>query len=119
MTIKIEKTVYDAKSPQDGKRILVMRLWPRNVRKESADVWMKELGTEVDLIHKFKNNQITWNDFAKEYEKSLKGKKELLIQLANEAKKETITLLCSCKDPEHCHRSLLKKAIERIAKGID
>lgn len=113
--IKTEKTIYDVKDASDGKRILVMRLWPRGVSKDKIDVWMKELGTEPELIKKWKSGEVTWATFAKEYKKSLKGKEPLLKELAQEAKKHTISLLCSCKEEKHCHRHLLKEAIEDIS----
>ncbi len=114
IVIKTGKTVYDPPSRSDGKRILVMRLWPRGVSKESVDEWMKELGTDKELIKKWKAGKVSWSDFRKEYLKSLKGKEDLLKQLAKEAGKKTITLLCSCKDEKKCHRSLLKSAIEKF-----
>src|SRR5207249_2011720 len=105
-----DKTIYDPKDASDGKRILVMSLWPRGVSKDKIDIWEKELGTDKELIKKWKAGLISWDAFAKEYKKSLKGKEAFLKELACEAKKHTITLLCSCKDEKHCHRHLLKKA---------
>ncbi len=58
----------------------------------------------------------TWNEFEKEYKKSLAGKEELLKSLAEEAKRSTITLLCVERDEARCHRSLLKLAIGRYMK---
>ena len=50
--IKTAKTVCDKPESSDGKRILVMRLWPRGVARDKVDVWLKELGTEKELIKK-------------------------------------------------------------------
>ncbi len=111
--IKVEKSVYAPPEPSDGKRILVMTLWPRGVSKDKVDVWMKELGTPRDLIKRYKSGRVSWDDFASEYRKSLRGKEGILRSLAKEAEKKTITLLCTEKDPSQCHRSLLKEAIER------
>ena len=43
-TIRI-KRVYDPAQPDDGRRILVDRLWPRGLSKEAAevDIWAKAL----------------------------------------------------------------------------
>lgn len=112
--IKVEKTVYSPKEASDGTRILVMTLWPRGISKDKVDVWMKELGTPRELIRKYKAGEMTWKEYAAEYKKSLKGKEELLRELAAESRKETITLLCTEKDPNACHRSLLKEAIEAL-----
>ncbi len=110
--IRIEKTVYDEPERSDGRRILVMRIWPRGIRKEKVDAWIPDLGTDRELIRKWKAGEIPWSRFAAEYRKSLKGKEDLLRKLAGESRKETITLLCTDKDPDRCHRSLLKSAIE-------
>ncbi len=110
--IRIEKSVYSPPDPSDGKRILVMTLWPRGVSKEKVDLWIKELGTPRDLIKQYKGGKVTWDDYARAYGRSLKGKEGILRQLAAESKKGTITLLCTEKDPATCHRSLLKDAIE-------
>jgi len=37
------KRVYDPPEPGDGVRVLVDRLWPRGVRREAVDVWMREV----------------------------------------------------------------------------
>ncbi len=112
--INIEKTVYDKTEKKDGKRILVMRIWPRGVRKDKIDLWLKELGTERELIEAWKQGKVSWAEFRKRYLASLKGKEETLQKLAKEAKTHTLSLLCSCKDVHHCHRILLKQVIEQI-----
>ena len=111
--IKIHKTIYDQPSADDGKRILVMRIWPRGVAKSKVDEWLKDLGTEKELIKQWKEQKISWAEFKKAYLQSLKGKSDILKELAKESKKETLTLLCSCKDEEHCHRFLLMQEIEK------
>jgi uncharacterized protein YeaO (DUF488 family) len=114
--IKISKSVYDKPDPTDGERILVMRIWPRGVSKEKIDSWMKDLGTERDLIKKWKSGKVSWKEFANDYVKSLKGKEELLKELAEKSAKGTVTLLCTDKDPGRCHRSLLAKQVEKFAR---
>ena len=110
--IRAEKSVYSPRESSDGKRILVMTLWPRGISKDKVDVWMKDLGTPRDLIKRYKAGKVSWSDFKSEYLRSLKGKEDVLRGLAAESKKTTITLLCTEKDPAACHRSLLKSAIE-------
>ena len=110
--IRVEKSVYSPPEPSDGKRILVMTLWPRGVPKDKVDLWMKELGTPRDLIKRFKAGRVPWKEFVADYRKSLKGKEHILMMLAEQSKSQTLTLLCTDKDPTHCHRSILKSAIE-------
>jgi uncharacterized protein YeaO (DUF488 family) len=110
--IKVEKSVYAPPERSDGKRVLVMTLWPRGVSKDKVDLWMKELGTPRELIKRWKGGEMTWREFGAEYKRSLRGKEALLRSLASESKKKTITLLCVERDPAACHRSILKEVIE-------
>ena len=114
--IRIQKSIYDEAEPSDGKRILVMRIWPRGISKGKVDVWMRDLGTPKELIKQWKEGEISWNKFAAKYKESLKGKEELLRNLADESRKGTITLLCTERDPTICHRSLLKDVIEGTSR---
>jgi uncharacterized protein YeaO (DUF488 family) len=112
--ISIEKTVYDKPSASDGKRILVMRLWPRGVRKESIDLWLKDVGTGRELIKEWKAGKVTRAQYMKRYNSDMKGElqRRLVREIAGYARLGPITLLCSCRDPDKCHRSLLKKLVE-------
>jgi len=114
-SIKIEKSIYDPRGQRDGARVLVMRLWPRGVKKEKIDTWMKELGCERDLIRAWKSNAISREEFRKRYLESIRGdpvKRELLKELSDQLSRgRTITLLCSCKDPRVCHRSFIKEEL--------
>jgi uncharacterized protein YeaO (DUF488 family) len=111
-TIQTAKTVYEPPSKEDGKRILVMHIWPRGIAKTRVDTWFKELGTEEPLIKAWKSNQISWEAFRKSYLKSLLGKEEKLEELAQEACHGPISLLCGCKDEHRCHRIILRELLE-------
>jgi len=52
------KRVAEPAAPDDGTRVLVMRLWPRGVRKTAADQWLKGLGTPLNLIREWKTGTI-------------------------------------------------------------
>jgi uncharacterized protein YeaO (DUF488 family) len=114
MTIKTDKTIYDKPDASDGVRVLVMRLWPRGISKEKVDLWLKDLGTEKELIALWKKGKLSWKEYSRRYLASLKGKESTLEELAARSKKETITLLCVEKDASKCHRSLLRQQIEKL-----
>jgi uncharacterized protein YeaO (DUF488 family) len=115
MAISVQKSIYDPKSKDDGFRVLVMQYWPRGVKKEKIDAWYKDLGTSKELIKAWKAGKVTWPQFKTRYIADLeeKHKQALVQELAKRAKKEKITLLCGCLDPNTCHRSILKEHIER------
>lgn len=110
------KCIYEPAEPDDGYRILVMRYWPRGISKDKIDLWEKELGTPADLIKKWKSGSISWKQFSKQYLDSVSDKTDKINKIAQIAKKQTVTLLCSCKDPQKCHRILLKQLLMQKQK---
>lgn len=110
------KCIYDPVEPSDGSRILVMRYWPRGISKDKIDSWEKELGTEPDLIKKWKGGSISWSEFSRQYRKFAAQHKDKIGELAQRAKHETLTFLCSCRDEPHCHRTILKQLISKNPK---
>jgi len=73
--IKIQKSVYDKPEPSDGKRILVMTMWPRGISKEKVDAWLKDLVTPREVIRKWKDGKISWERYTVRYRESLEGKR--------------------------------------------
>src|SRR5689334_22187191 len=63
------KRVYEKPAKDDGWRVLVDRLWPRGMKKESAhiDVWMKEVAPTDALRKWFAHDPAKWNGFQKRY----------------------------------------------------
>jgi len=107
------KRVYDKPERADGTRVLVMRLWPRGIRKSAVDVWLKDLGAEVANLRAFKAGRIGWAEMRHRYLAGLKREPaaSALRSLHSMAKRRRVTILCSCEDPKRCHRSLLRAAL--------
>jgi len=110
------KRVYDPGDPGDGFRLLAMRLWPRGIRKDHVSDWEKELGPSRELLDAYRKESVDWATFKKKYHAEMRGKKDLLRTWALRARDEQITLLCSCENPDRCHRTLLKALLEKLAK---
>ncbi len=112
--IKVKRT-YEKPSEEDGFRILVDRLWPRNVKKEKAkiDLWLKEIAPSNELRKWFSHKEERWEEFRVRYKEELKGKVEL-IEMIKKLEKEhgTITLLFSAKDINHNNAVVLLEAIK-------
>ncbi len=108
------KRVYDPPSPDDGKRILIDRLWPRGIKKEEAkiDEWLRDIAPSTELRKWFSHDPVKWQEFRKRYKDELKKKSELVEKLKAEAKKGDITLLFAAKDTEHVNAVVLKEVIE-------
>ncbi len=113
MAIRL-KRIYDPASPEDGFRLLIMRLWPRGVKKERVSAWEKELGPSPGLLRDFLDKVVDWPAYEKRYLAEMKKKEDLLAPWAEKARGEVITLLCACKDESRCHRTLLKRLLEEM-----
>lgn len=104
-------SVYSPARKEDGLRLLVTRYWPRGVKKDRVDRWIRGLGPSAELIKDWKSEAIGWGEFQKRYRAEFKDpeKKKLLEELKGTVKEEgDVVLLCTCKEEEeHCHRHLL------------
>lgn len=113
--IKI-KRAYEKPAKDDGKRILVDRLWPRGVSKEKLQVeeWLKDIAPSTELRKWFSHDPSKWDSFEAKYMRELKGKGELLERLRHEAKGKTVTLVYAAKSESYNDAVVLKKAIEQL-----
>lgn len=104
-------SVYSPEGEDDVLRLLVTRYWPRGVKKERVDKWIRGLGPSTELIKDWKAGSVSWGEFQKRYRAEFKDpeKKKLFEELKEiVSKEENVTLLCTCKEEEqHCHRHLL------------
>jgi uncharacterized protein YeaO (DUF488 family) len=110
------KCIYEKAERADGYRVLVMRLWPRGIRKDAVDAWERELGTPTELIKEWKSGSVPWAEFARRYRAAMRGQQERMAALADRAERENVTLLCGCRDESRCHRLLLKELIQKAAR---
>ncbi len=106
------KRAYEPPSPSDGTRVLVDRLWPRGVRKESIDLWMKEVAPSAGLRKWFSHDPAKWSEFLKRYFRELdsSGAADELRKLA---KRERVTLVYGAKDEEHNQAVALLKYLRK------
>lgn len=106
----LTKRVYDPAAPSDGTRVLIMRLWPRGIRKDRVRLWLRELGPVTPLLRAFRGGAIGWSEYRRRYLRGL-GRpeaREALARLRGLIREGPVTLLCGCADERRCHRSLLK-----------
>ena len=66
-TYKI-KRIYEPAAKDDGLRVLVDRLWPRGVRKDKMDIWLKEIAPSAELRKWFHAGKGRVEEFAKALE---------------------------------------------------
>ena len=117
MNIKI-KRVYEQPDKDDGRRILVDRLWPRGLTKEKAgvDLWLKDIAPSTELRKWFGHDPERWEEFKKRYRAELAeaGKMEVLRDIAERARDENVTLLFGAKDTRHNDGRALEAFIREV-----
>jgi uncharacterized protein YeaO (DUF488 family) len=123
------KSVQSPIEASDGLRILATRGRGRGLPADRFDVWMANLGPSEELRDAILAGKISWSDYRRRYLKELRetggvdrrnkriknyGQKFTLRLLQHLAASQTVTLLCHCAEEEpHCHRHLLKAALEK------
>lgn len=104
------KRVYEPPAAADGTRVLIMRYWPRGIRKDKVDVWLRELAPVIPLLRAYLDGTITWAQYRPRYRAGLKRPeaRAALNEVRRLATDGRVTLLCGCPDPRRCHRTLLQ-----------
>lgn len=112
------KRIYDSPSPEDGRRILVDRLWPRGLSRARVkiDDWAKDLAPSDDLRRWFGHDPKKWPEFRKRYREELGKHGELLKELVLKATREKVTPIYAARDPEHNNAVVLKGLLEEFQK---
>jgi uncharacterized protein YeaO (DUF488 family) len=110
--------IYDEPSADDGRRILVDRLWPRGVSKQRArlDDWCKEIAPSTDLRRWYGHDPERFEEFTARYRAELsEGEQaEALSRIAADARSGVVTLLTATKVPEISEAVVIKSAIENL-----
>ena len=114
MSVKL-KRVYEAAAASDGYRVLVDRLWPRGLKKETAaiDLWLKDIAPSTELRHWFGHEPEKFPQFRKLYEAQLKTNPAVAELRALAKQHKTITLLYGARDTEHNQAVVLQAYLEK------
>ena len=79
-------------------RVLVDRLWPRGVRREAVDVWMREVAPSDELRRWFSHDPARWEEFKARYWRELDGNPKV-AELLELARRGDVTLLYAARSP--------------------
>ena len=114
MTVML-KRAYESPTEDDGKRILVDRLWPRGVTKLEAkiDLWLKDVAPSTELRKWFGHAPEKWPEFKKRYRAEL-NTNPAWTELQSLARQGDLTLVYAAKDPLHNEALVLKQLLERV-----
>ncbi len=108
------KRVYEAPARNDGKRVLVDRIWPRGLSKEAAalDLWLKEIAPSTDLRKWFGHEPSRFDEFRKRYRKELDANPDVVEELCALADKSNVTLLYAAHDEQANQAVVLGEYLE-------
>ena len=108
---------YDEPGPNDGRRVLVDRVWPRGRTKEHLrlDAWERDLGPSTELRKWFDHDPERWLEFQARYHRELAqtDQAKMLDELAAAARLGPVTLVYGARDREHNQAQVIAEEIER------
>jgi uncharacterized protein YeaO (DUF488 family) len=107
------KRLYASKSPSDGTRILVDRLWPRGFAKgsDAFDLWLRDLAPSDGLRTWFGHEPARWEEFKRRYFEELATRSVPVQTVIEHAKRGTVTLVYSSRDEVHNQAVALREFI--------
>ncbi|GAC1457131.1 MAG: hypothetical protein PVSMB6_15420 [Steroidobacteraceae bacterium] len=109
------KRIHDERCADDGRRVLVDRLWPRGISKERAalDEWLPELAPSSALRKWYAHDPARWPEFRRRYGAELRANAQLLRLLRARAAVQRVTLLYAARDRRCNHAIVLRDALRR------
>lgn len=95
------KRAYEPPARSDGARILVDRLWPRGVKKETLklDSWLKDIAPSSELRKWFDHRPDRFEQFAKKYRAELDANPGAVAELEPWLHRGRVTLVYGARDP--------------------
>jgi uncharacterized protein YeaO (DUF488 family) len=116
--IRIKRT-YEPPARGDGRRILVERLWPRGMKKESlaADAWVKDAAPSTELRKWFDHRVERWNEFRQRYRNELDSNPGAWEPILDASRRGPVTLLYSAHDTLHNGALVLREYLAERDTG--
>ena len=104
------KRAYEPPAPEDGRRFLVERLWPRGVRKADLqlDGWLKDVAPSRELRQWFGHDPKKWGEFQRRYRAELDSNEDAVQTLKQAIGKGKATLLYGAHDERHNQAVVLR-----------
>jgi uncharacterized protein YeaO (DUF488 family) len=116
MVVRTKSIFQPREEAEDGLRVLITRYYPRGVKKEHFDEWVKDLSPSRELLFKYNEGKLDWSEFEASFLSEIRNNNDSLnaIDALRKASRSIdITLLCYEKDGQPCHRYLVKDLIEK------
>lgn len=103
------RRAYEPARPEDGRRVLVERLWPRGVAKAAlAAEWRKDLAPSTELRRWYGHDPARWEEFRRRYRAELAAAPQAVDALRDEARLGLVTLVFAARDAERSSAAALR-----------
>lgn len=114
------------RAKNEGVRLGTVRRPPRGVPKgryaadDWYDVWLPNLAPSAELIAWVRETE-DWKKFAKRYEAEMARPENarVLDALAALSHSADFSVGCYCEDESHCHRSILRRILEKHGATVE
>lgn len=109
------KRAYDEPAKNDGRRVLVDRIWPRGVKKTDLALndWFKQVAPSKDLRQWFEHDPEKWQEFKQRYFDELKARPEEIRSLLATAREGRLTLVYAAREEQHNNAVALKEFLQK------
>jgi len=109
------RRVYDQTAPGDEVRVLVDRVWPRGLRKDTAalDEWAKDVAPSTELRKWYGHLPERFAQFRSRYRDELEAPtaRVALDHLRTLSEGNVLTLLTATRDLEHSQAAVLAELL--------
>ncbi len=113
------RRVHDPGEETPARRVLVDRVWPRGIRKDSLRLhsWLPELGPSRDLRLWFGHRPERWAEFRRRYRTELEQpeRQRLLRELLALTATGPLVLLYGARDTVRNQAVVIREALEELA----
>jgi len=114
------KRVYAPAEPGDGFRVLVDRLWPRGLAKESAriDLWLKDIAPSTELRKWFGHDSKRWRSFRTKYFREIGSRPDALAVLLDHVREGPVTLVYAAREERYNDAVALNEYLSSRRKKV-
>ena len=119
MRIRI-KRVYEPPAKEDGRRILVDRLWPRGLTREAACIhfWAKAIAPSAELRRWYQHDPERWDEFRKRYFQELETNQAGVQELRSHLGSGGATLVFGSKEERLNNAVALKEYLLTLGTAV-
>jgi uncharacterized protein YeaO (DUF488 family) len=112
------KRIYGSVSPEDGQRVLVDRVWPRGISKQTASLslWLREIAPSTPLRQWFGHEPERWDEFRRRYHVELNGNESAVATLRGLVNAGPVTLLYGAHDTLHNNAQALAEYLRETER---